>query len=76
MPTYRPEFPYCQREDHIIGNPATKKCSITEEYGIQCTDCRYHQTLFEEQLPDRYLTKIKHILKFAMPSRLPIKFTK
>jgi len=60
------EFPYCQREEHIIGNPKTKKCYMTES-GVPCSECIYHQALLLIQMPQSYMTKLRYIAKFAIP---------
>jgi hypothetical protein len=64
------EFPYCQRDSHIIGNVRNKDCYVTRNYGVSCPDCIYHQSLMDVQLPQRYLNKLKYIAKFAIPKWL------
>jgi hypothetical protein len=64
------EFAYCQNEPHIIGNLFTKQCEVAKKLETNCARCPYNQTLFENQLPEKYRNKMKYMMKFALPKWL------
>jgi hypothetical protein len=57
------EFPYCQRDEHIIANICKPSCLNEKEI---CAGCVYNQTLVEQQMPQRYWNKFKYLAQFAL----------